>query len=311
MVVSANQWVLSKSYHERVNRDTIKGNNQMLLSQFRPALLLSIITVAGLGLPAHSQERQPNSLADGHEFYLRGIAKPQRLVELSARVEGLIAQVSVKEGDSVEAQQVLAIVQDDEAKASVKIARIEAEQTGELSRAELDWKFEAERYQRLQSVVSQNATSELELWEKAAIRDQKKATLQTAQDQQKLAQARLEKAITEWNKHKIVAPFKGQVIEIHKKAGTQPKNFEKVITVADLSKLEVVMHLPMLQLKKYKPGDQVTVVAEAPVSQKIVAEVQSVSPLINPTSETFRCVLLIDNRDLLLPAGFLVSLKSE
>ena len=117
--------------------------------------------------------------------YLKGIAKPYRVVELAAKVDGLIAKVFVKEGESVTNRQLLVLIEDEAAKASVKIAELEAKQMGEVDRAELDWQLENQRFQRLQSVVSNNATSELELWEKAALRDQKKSQSRRGQRKNK------------------------------------------------------------------------------------------------------------------------------
>lgn len=243
--------------------------------------------------------------------YFKGVARPHRLVELAAKTEGLIKELSVVEGQFVMKNQLLATIEDDVPKARLKMAEIEARQTGEVDRAELEWKIESERFNRLESIVSQNATSELELWEKAAVRDQKKAIWQEAIEKQALSKARLQLSIAEWNRHRIFAPFDGYVIEIHKKAGTQPKSDEKILTVADLTHLEVELHLPLRHFGQFKQGSELTLIAEQPVGKEIKATVSSVSPLVNATSGTFRCRLMIDNADQKLPAGFLVSAKLE
>lgn len=243
--------------------------------------------------------------------YFKGVARPHRLVELAAKTEGLIKELGVVEGQFVMKNQLLATIEDDVPKARLKMAEIESRQTGEVDRAELEWKIESERFNRLESIVSQNATSELELWEKAAVRDQKKAVWQEAIEKQALAKARLELSIAEWNRHRIFAPFDGHVIEIHKKAGTQPKEDEKILTVADLTLLEVELHLPLRHFGQFKQGSELTLIAEQPVGKEIKATVSSVSPLVNSTSGTFRIRLKIDNADQQLPAGFLVSAKLE
>ena len=242
---------------------------------------------------------------------LVGIAKPRKLAELTTKVPGPIAKIFVEEGDIVPAGEPLLLIDDNAAKATLEIATVEANRDAAIERATLDWQAESERLQRLESVVHTEATSKLEIREKELLRDQKAATLKEAQESKALARAQQKLAEIELKKHTINAPFSGRVIEIHLKQGTVPKEDEIVMTLADLDELEVEMHIPLSQFGTIKAGDSLTLLAQAPVDKELTAKVQSVSPLINPTSKTFRCLLLIDNSTAELPAGFLVSLKAE
>ncbi|MFN9973749.1 MAG: hypothetical protein ACK58T_28035, partial [Phycisphaerae bacterium] len=51
------------------------------------------------------------------------------------------------------------------------------------------------------------------------------------------------------------------------------------------------------------------VMAGAPVNRELMMTVKSVSPVIDSASATFRCLLMIENQDLSLPAGFSVTLS--
>ncbi len=245
----------------------------------------------------------------GHS--LQGLTKPRKYSELTAKVAGGIKTVFVKEGDIVPQGTPLAVIDDQSARAAVKVAEVKANQDAAIERSRLDLRIEDERLARLKSAVNFNATSDLELWEKKAARDQRRAILDEANEAAELAQAQLMQAQVELENHKIVAPFTGQVIQIMTKAGTAPQPGEPVVIIADLSELEVEMHLPLSQFGKIKVGDRLQLSAQQPVSRMIEAKVISVSPLINPTSNTFRCLFVIDNSDKKLPAGFAVTLQSK
>lgn len=242
---------------------------------------------------------------------LQGLTKPRKFSELTAKVSGGIKAIYVQEGDVVPQGSPLALIDDQSARAAVKVAEVLANQVGQIERCKLDLQIEDQRLSRLKSVVNSNATSQLELWEKKASRDQKKAILDEAIEAADVAHAQLLKAQVDLDSHKIVAPFTGQVIQIMKKVGTAPQPGEPVMIVADLSELEVEMHLPLSQFGKIRVGDQLQLKAGQPVNRMISSKVISVSPLINPTSSTFRCLFVIDNRDKSLPSGFAVTLQSE
>lgn len=242
---------------------------------------------------------------------LQGLTKPRKYSELTAKVAGGIKTVFVKEGDVVPQGTPLAVIDDQSAVAAVKVAQVKANQDAAIERSRLDFQIEDERLERLKSAVNFNATSDLELWEKKAVRDQRRAILDEANEVAELAQAQLMQAQVELANHKIVAPFTGQIIQIMKKAGTVPQLGEPVVIIADLSELEVEMHLPLSHFGKINVGDRLQLSAQQPVSRMIEAKVISVSPLINPTSNTFRCLFVIDNSDENLPAGFAVTLQSE
>ncbi|MDB4756946.1 HlyD family efflux transporter periplasmic adaptor subunit, partial [Mariniblastus sp.] len=206
---------------------------------------------------------------------------------------------------------ILGVIENSTSLAAVEVARVEAAQRGFIEQANSDWKLEYQKFSRLQSLVNSSATSSLELQEKSALLAQKKATLLQAEESNKLAQAKLEQAIANLKKHNLVAPFKGQVVQIHGKKGTVPQSADPIITLVDLSELEVEMHVPLNRFGQIKQGDSIQLVAFAPLNRELSATVVSVSPLINPTSSTFRCLFRIANPERSFPAGFIVSLKSE
>ncbi len=97
-------------------------------------------------------------------------------------------------------------------------------------------------------------------------------------------------------------------MQVHQKAGYGVDPSVPLITIANLETLEVEMYLPMDRFGSLQVGNRVKVQAAAPVDQELTACVRSVSPVIDSASNTFRCVLLIDNHESQLPVGFSVVL---
>jgi multidrug efflux pump subunit AcrA (membrane-fusion protein) len=98
------------------------------------------------------------------------------------------------------------------------------------------------------------------------------------------------------------------VVQIHQKVGTTVDPSLPVVTLANLDVLEVEMYVPTDRFGTVQPGGRLSVQAGAPVNRDLIAEVRAVSPVIDSASNTFRCVLIIDNSNGHLPAGFSVLL---
>ena len=49
--------------------------------------------------------------------------------------------------------------------------------------------------------------------------------------------------------------------------------------------------------------------AGPPANGEVTAVLDTIDPVIDPASQTFRCVFTIDNREARMPAGFTVSME--
>jgi multidrug efflux pump subunit AcrA (membrane-fusion protein) len=103
----------------------------------------------------------------------------------------------------------------------------------------------------------------------------------------------------------------GLIVQIHQKAGATVDCTLPIVTIASLETLEVELYVPVQRYCTLKPGGQASLISSAPVNRDIAATVRSVSPVIDSASNTFRCVLIINNTDRKLPAGFSVVLKGS
>ena len=128
---------------------------------------------------------------------------------------------------------------------------------------------------------------------------------------QTLANAKLAEANAAYESLTLKAPFNGLVIQIHPNLGDSIDATRPAVTVVQLDKLEVEMHLPVDLYRKVSVEKDYELKAYAPVNRVLNATAQFVSPIIEPTSGTFRCVFRLDNSEYSLPAGFQVQFVDE
>lgn len=239
---------------------------------------------------------------------MQGVVKPAQSADLPSLVPGIIRVVHVREGEFVRKGTPLMTLDDRVPQARLKAATVEANLTGALRRTEVDVRIAESRLSRLRTAVSDGAGAQFELIEAEGALDQAKAAMEQQRDILKAADAGRELAEAQLSQYTISAPFDGLITEIHRTSGAvDPSN--PVISMANLSTLEVEMHIPSSMYGTIRQGEIISLKAGVPVSQVIHGAVISVSPVINSASNTFRCLLQIDNPQTHLPAGFTVMLN--
>ncbi len=259
-------------------------------------------------IPTVAAMQGQNSTAFAVSNQLHGVAKPSNSADLPSLVPGIITVVHVPEGKFVKKGDALVTLDDRVPRARLQAATIEAHLTGALQRTEVELRMAESRLERIRRVLNQGAGASFELLEAEGTRDQAAAAVAQQNDILKAAEANRELAEAQLHQYTITAPFDGLVTEIHIKSGAVDPS-QIVISIANLTVLEVELHAPSQLFGRIGRGDRLNLQASEPVSGVIAAAVVSVSPIINSASNTFRCLLQIDNSRGTLPAGFTVTLQ--
>lgn len=241
---------------------------------------------------------------------LHGVVKPSMLADLPSLVAGLIVDVHVKEGEFIKKGTPLVTLDDRVPRARLEAATVEANLMGALDRAKVELKMADSRLSRIRQILNRGAGGNFELEAAEGVRDQAAATVSQQEDVLKAAEATRKLAEAQLHQYTIVAPFDGLVTQIHRKAGTVDPT-QIVVTIANLRTLEIAMHVPSRLFGKIRTGNKIPLKASAPVSGEVTATVVSVSPIIDSASDTFRCLLQIDNSQGRLPAGFTVTMRNS
>lgn len=273
---------------------------------YAPAAFITVMTLAA----ASAQTAPPASASDSlsTSFEMQGLALPAKQVALSAPMRGILAELLVEEGDKVEADQVLVKMDDKLQAVAVAGARLRAESTTEIRKADLAAEEAQIMFENIEKIHATDAASEWEVRRSRLQRDQALATAEQAREQHELAQASLKLEQEKLALYHVRAPFDATVIHTLAEPGVSLETQDKLLSLAKLDELEAQLFLPVDLYGKLQPGQTYMLQAGAPVNRQLRATLKTISPMIDPASQTFRGVFTIDNRDEALPGGFGVRL---
>lgn len=201
----------------------------------------------------------------------------EREARVVPRLGGTIVELFVEEGDRVEAGQPLARIDDDRYR--LTLAQAEAN----VRRLEQD-------FRRSQEMQARNLIS-AEAFERAKFEYE----AQRAQ----FDLAKLELAHTT-----IKAPIDGTVSERLIKVGNTVNTAEPAFVVTAMDTLIATLHVPERELSRLAAGQPAHLTVDALAGQKFSGRIQRISPVIDPTTGTFRATVEVSSDGSLKPGMF-------
>jgi RND family efflux transporter MFP subunit len=237
-----------------------------------------------------------------------GLVRPARQATIAAPVDGVLMDVRVEEGQRVSAGEVLAVMDDRVARASVELALIRSRRSGAVREAESALSMAKQIQQRLTDAAVEYATTPFELQEAEIECDRARAQLLIATEETLLAAAQLELELQRLERLAMRAPFAGRVVRLGSVEGEMLESAEPVLTLVALETLEAEIHVPMEHFGRFAVGQIYRLDLDPPAERSVEATLRFASPLIDPSSRTFRCVFVITNQDERLPSGISVRL---
>ena len=240
---------------------------------------------------------------------LPAVVEPCKMVTLSVPVEGVLMNINVREGDFVEAGQILATVDNRVAKASVNAKTFATNRIAALTGAKASLRSARHRYERLKSLG--NAISDLELDLALDLVNQTQAEFDIVKEQHQQALIDLQLEKVRLDALNVIAPFAGEIVKIEGSIGQSLTREDPLLTIADYKHLEANIHVPIQWYGKLSVGDTCVIRASIPVDRYLSARVEYLEPRIDSATKTFRCRVSINNTDAKLPSGFVVRLVAK
>lgn len=204
--------------------------------------------------------------------------------DVTSKVNGIVEQILVEEGDYVEKGQVLAILRDDEyaitaAQAAAEYASIESE----LNRM---------KEMAARQMVSADAYDKLRF-------------------QLDMVKAKLDMAQLNLTETRIVAPIAGHIATRYVKVGNLVKQYtaQTLFHIVDQDRLQGLVHLPEHELRHINVGQTAQLRVNAYPSEVFTATVERMSPVVDSRSGTFKVVVAVENLDHHLKAGMFGQLQ--
>ncbi len=240
---------------------------------------------------------------------LPGIAHPLQVAEISAAADGPLWKLFVKEGDTVDEDAVLALIDNRVAVASVIAAQSSADRQAMLDAARAKVSLAEQFLNRIQQAASKKAASGLEVDEASSRLSEAKAALQEGHETQRDAIARLKIEQARLETFEIHAPFQGMVIKIYPHLGETVSRGAPVVKIADINRLRADLYVPLSLASSQTVGKTIELRADLPGQPLLSAKIVFVAPLIDAATQTIRIVVEIENSSKQLPAGFAVRLS--
>ncbi|MDR7465540.1 MAG: efflux RND transporter periplasmic adaptor subunit [Armatimonadota bacterium] len=237
-----------------------------------------------------------------HAAELDCVIEPHMIVAVSFPVEGLLETVAVDRGDLVKAGQVLATLESSVEKATVALARFRTQLESPLQSSEIRLAFGERKVGWNEELFQEGGISAREVDEARTSRDLARAGVVEAQENRRLAQLELDRAVAALAIRTIRSPVAGVVMERLQHPGEIAKQ-GPILKLAQLDPLRVEVIVPVALLGKISVGMVAQVMPENPVGGTYAAKVTVVDRVADAASGTFGVRLELPNPDYRLPAG--------
>lgn len=231
-----------------------------------------------------------------------GLIEPRLVVKLGSATFGVIEKITVDRGDNVKEGQVLASLQSGVEKATMELAKTQAqfEAAVEARRAELEF---AIRNQERRKELFEKKTLPLQDWDETETRRiLAEISLKEAVEKQRLAEMEYRRALETYRRTIIKSPLSGVVVERFMHPGEYVEN-QPLMTLAQIDPLYVEVVLTVANLGIVKVGQKATIRPESPVGGLYEAEVIVVDKVVDAASGTFGVRLELPNPEYRLPPG--------
>jgi len=231
-----------------------------------------------------------------------GYVEPRRRATVASKITGRVTEVLVDEGMAVEAGQVLARLDDADARRRTDATRASRD-VARASREEIKVNLAdaKRRFRRTQELHEDGVASEQDLDSATATVDALGAQLTVAQRNLDAAEAQLAVATQDLENYTIRAPFTG--IAVSKEA--QPGEMVAPVfaggggisTIVDMTSLEIEVDVNESYIARVAPGQPAEAILDAYPGWRIPATVRTIIPTADRQKATVKVRLTFDELD--------------
>ena len=255
------------------------------------AVALILLVCASLG-PAHAAPPKTAGC----------LIEPDQTAEVGTPVTGVIEELPVKLGDTVQAGQTLMVLRADVEKAHAQAAQLRSGVDAEARAAQANLALAQQKVERARQLLAQHFVSDQALEQAQAESDVARQKLRMAVAQQQIHRQEQNVAKAQVGLRTLRSPIRGIVVERYSNLGERVED-RPVIKVASIDPLKVTLMVPMAQYGRVKEGDTLSIQPELPGLAAVQAQVQYVDKVVDAASNTFRVRLRLPNPDHKLPGG--------
>lgn len=250
---------------------------------------------------AHSPQAAQDVLLDAS-----GYVTPRRRATVAAKITGRVTQVFAEEGLRVKEGQVLATLDESDARVRLISAQADRDATAaglkdlqvQLANAELELR-------RTRSLQQDGISSQQSLDTARTTADSLRARITLTQQQVQAAEERIRVAQQDLDNCVVRAPFSGVVVSKDAQVGEMVSpvsaggGFTRtgIATVVDMNSLEIEVDVNENYIARVQPGMPVTATLDAYPDWKIPAKVRTVIPTADRQKATVKVRIAFDRLD--------------
>ena len=236
---------------------------------------------------AHAASAQP----------VEGFTEPFRKIEIAPSEPGTLDTLTVKEGDRVSANQVLATLECDVLLVTLEAAKATCAATGRLDSAAAERDLRRSRLDKLLLLREQGHALQEEVERARADLAVADANVRTARDQAALNALECKKVQAMIERRTMRSPMNGVVLNVLRDEQEYVSvNSPTVMTLVQLDKLKAEFAVPAAAARKLQSG-QTLRLAFPDTNTRAEGTLEFVSPVTDPESDTVRVQVVIDNAD--------------
>jgi len=235
-----------------------------------------------------------------------GYVTPRRRATVSAKVTGKIAEVLIDEGMHVKAGQVLARLDDVDARAALRAAEAErAVAAASLDDLNVRLAKAQRTLKRVQELAARKLVSDEELDNAQTAVESYQAQIELAKEQVEAAQRSAEIAKQGVENCIVRAPFDGVVVSKDAQPGEMVSPISAgggytrtgIATIVDMSSLEIEVDVNESYIARVTPGQRVEAVLDAYPDWTIPSKVRTVIPTADRQKATVKVRITFDRLD--------------
>ena len=226
------------------------------------------------------------------QVQLIGTAQPKLTSVVASDIEGIVEKFEVSEGDFVKKGADLAHLEDSLLRIELKGAQAnKADTEAQLSRARADLQ-RSTKLLATETIADKQYTDDL-------------AEVQSLEARVRRLESEIEHKQDSIGKKNIRAPFSGFVVKEHTDVGQWVEKGGSIVTLADLSVMEILVEVPERYVPKLVLGGTSQVAIDALDPQRFTGKITAIIPVGDSASRTFPVKVSVDNSDYQIKGGML------
>jgi RND family efflux transporter MFP subunit len=243
------------------------------------------------------------------EERLTGVVRAENQTEIYPEVASVVMEVMVNSGDAVTEGQPLVRLRDREARELLQQAKAGLEiADARVRQAEAERDRLQARLSRMETLVSQNLESELEIEQLRAQVESASASVALARAQRSQAASVVDERENQLDLTIVRSPIDGFIGRRSVERGQAVNSTSRLMEVGDTRRMQITLSLTERMLSYIRAGQTVNIMSDSFGGEVVQTRLSRISPFLDPVTNTTQAEIELDNPDGLLRPGMFVNL---